>query len=205
MAADDAELAALKEDAAGCRSCPLWENATQVVFGEGPAEARFMLVGEQPGDKEDLAGRPFVGPAGLLLDRALEDAGIDRKTTYVTNAVKHFKFVVRGKRRLHQKPTVVEIKACRQWLEQEIATVQPAIIVALGATAARSVFGREMKIGVNRGRMIDLGPAISGLITIHPSALLRIPDEQLRAGAYRQFVADLEVARAAVPGAADQT
>jgi DNA polymerase len=154
-----------------------------------------MLVGEQPGDKEDLAGRPFVGPAGLLLDRALEEAGIDRKTAYVTNAVKHFKFVVRGKRRLHQKPTVLEIGACRQWLEGEMATVQPAVIIALGATAARAIFGREMKIGANRGRMIDLGPGTSGFITIHPSALLRIPDEQMRAGAYRQFVADLEVAR----------
>jgi uracil-DNA glycosylase len=188
-------IAWLKEDAAGCRSCPLWENATQTVFGEGPADARLMLVGEQPGDKEDLAGRPFVGPAGLLLDRALQDAGIERERTYVTNAVKHFKFIVRGKRRLHQKPTVLEIGACRQWLEKEIATVQPATIIALGATAARAVFGREMKIGVNRGRLIDLGPGMSGLITIHPSALLRIPDEQVRAGAYRQFVADLEVAR----------
>ena len=188
-------IARLKEDAAGCRSCPLWENATQVVFGEGPAEARLMLVGEQPGDKEDIAGQPFVGPAGRLLDRALEDAGIDRKTTYVTNAVKHFKFVVRGKRRLHQKPTVLEINACHQWLEREIATLRPATIIALGTTAARSVFGREMKIGVNRGRMIDLGPGTSGFITIHPSALLRIPDEQTRAVAYRQFVADLEVAR----------
>jgi DNA polymerase len=198
-----AALARLKDNAAGCRSCPLWENATQTVFGEGPAEARFMLVGEQPGDKEDLAGRPFVGPAGLLLDRALEDAGIDRQSAYVTNAVKHFKFIVRGKRRLHQKPAVVEINACHQWLEQEIATVRPAIIIALGATAARAVFGREMKIGVNRGHMISLGPAVSGLITIHPSALLRIPDEQVRAGAYRQFVADLELARSAVP--ADRT
>ena len=202
MVADDGELAALKDDVAGCRACPLWENATQTVFGEGPADAPLMLVGEQPGDKEDLAGRPFVGPAGLLLDRALEDAGIDRARTYVTNAVKHFKFVVRGRRRLHQKPTVVEIKACHQWLEREMDTVEPAIIIALGATAARAVFGREMKIGVNRGHMISLGSPLSGLITIHPSALLRIPDEQVRAGAYRQFVADLEVARSAVP--ADQ-
>jgi DNA polymerase len=203
MAADDAELAALKDDAAGCRSCLLWENATRTVFGEGPADAPLMLVGEQPGDKEDLAGRPFVGPAGLLLDRALEDAGIDRARTYVTNAVKHFKFVVRGRRRLHQKPTVVEINACHQWLEREIDSVQPTIIIALGATAARAIFGREMKIGVNRGRMIDLGPGTSGLITIHPSALLRIPDEEMRAGAYRHFVADLEVARSALP--ADRT
>jgi DNA polymerase len=205
MVADDGELAALKDDAAGCRACPLWENATQTVFGEGPADAPLMLVGEQPGDKEDLAGRPFVGPAGLLLDRALEEAGIDRARTYVTNAVKHFKFVVRGRRRLHQKPTVVEIKACHQWLEREMDTVEPAIIVALGATAARAVFGREMKIGVNRGRMISLGPALSGFITIHPSALLRIPDEQVRAGAYRQFVADLEIAKSAVPGATDRS
>ena len=172
-----ATLARLKESAAVCRACPLWENASQVVFGEGPTDARLMLVGEQPGDKEDLAGQPFVGPAGVLLDRALRDAGIERESAYVTNAVKHFKFAVRGKRRLHQKPTVIEINACRQWLEREIEAVRPATIIALGATAARAVFRREMKIGVDRGRIIALTPAISGLITAHPSSLLRIPDE----------------------------
>jgi uracil-DNA glycosylase len=209
MARDDAAIAQLRESAAACRDCPLWENATQVVFGEGPANAPLMLVGEQPGDKEDVAGQPFVGPAGLLLDRALHDAGIDRASAYVTNAVKHFKFVLRGKRRLHQKPTVVEINACRQWLEREIEAVRPATIIALGATAARSVFGREMKIGVNRGRIIALPsaltpahtPALSGLITVHPSSLLRIPDEDARALGYQRFVADLAFARASLPPA----
>jgi uracil-DNA glycosylase len=205
MATGVAELVALKEDAAACRDCPLWENATQTVFGEGPVDAPLMLVGEQPGDKEDLAGRPFVGPAGLLLDRALSEAGIARERTYVTNAVKHFKFVLRGKRRLHQKPTVVEINACRQWLERELAMVRPAVVVALGATAARALFHRDMKIGVNRGRIIDFAPRISALITVHPSFLLRIPDGDSRALAYRRFVADLELAQSAIPGAADRT
>jgi uracil-DNA glycosylase len=202
-AEDPETLARLKEDAAACRDCPLWENATQVVFGEGPANAPLMLVGEQPGDKEDLAGQPFVGPAGLLLDRALHDAGIDRDSAYVTNAVKHFKFVFRGKRRLHQKPVVAEINACRQWLEREIEAVRPVTIVALGATAARSVFRREMKVGVNRGRVIALPPALtpalSGVITVHPSSLLRIPDEHARAEGYQRLVADLVVARESLP------
>lgn len=204
MATGAAELVALKEDAAACRDCPLWENATQTVFGEGPVNAPLMLVGEQPGDKEDLAGRPFVGPAGLLLDRALSEAGIARERTYVTNAVKHFKFVLRGKRRLHQKPTVVEINACRQWLERELAMVRSAVVVALGATAARALFHRDMKIGVNRGRIIDFAPRVSALITVHPSSLLRIPDDDSRALAFRRFVADLELARSAIPGAADR-
>jgi uracil-DNA glycosylase len=202
-AEDPETLARLKEDAAACRDCPLWENATQVVFGEGPANVPLMLVGEQPGDKEDLAGQPFVGPAGLLLDRALHDAGIDRASAYVTNAVKHFKFVFRGKRRLHQKPGMVEINACRQWLEREIEAVRPVTIVALGATAARSVFRREMKVGVNRGRVIALPPALtpalSGVITVHPSSLLRIPDEHARAEGYQRLVADLVVARESLP------
>lgn len=204
MATGAAELVALKEDAAACRDCPLWENATQTVFGEGPVNAPLMLVGEQPGDKEDLAGRPFVGPAGLLLDRALSEAEIAREGTYVTNAVKHFKFVLRGKRRLHQKPTVVEINACRQWLERELAMVRSAVVVALGATAARALFHRDMKIGVNRGRIIDFAPRVSALITVHPSSLLRIPDDDSRALAFRRFVADLELARSAIPGAADR-
>lgn len=201
MASDTGVVTELREQAAACRDCPLWENATQVVFGEGPTEARLMLVGEQPGDKEDLTGRPFVGPAGQLLDRALQDAGIDRDAVYVTNAVKHFKYVVRGKWRLHQKPSVTEIKACQQWLEREIALVQPPLIVALGATAARALFGREMKIGVNRGRVLAITPGLSCVITAHPSALLRIPDEATRASEYQRLVTDLQLAHAAVPAA----
>jgi len=148
-------LKILREEAAGCRACPLWKNATQTVFGEGPQHAQVMLVGEQPGDKEDLAGKPFVGPAGQMLDRALEEAGIDRNKVYVTNAVKHFKFVPRGKIRLHQKPNTSEIKACRQWYERELASTKPALVVAMGATAAQSVFGKITPINKNRGRPIS--------------------------------------------------
>src|SRR4051812_49470359 len=149
-------LKALREEASDCRACHLWKNATQTVFGEGPQQAPLVLVGEQPGDKEDIAGKPFVGPAGLMLDRALEEAGIDRKKAYVTNAVKHFKFVPRGKIRLHQKPTTPEIKACRQWYERELASIKPALVIAMGATAAQSVFGKITPINKNRGRVIDL-------------------------------------------------
>ncbi len=148
-------LKTLREEAADCRACPLWKDATQTVFGEGPQHASLMLVGEQPGDKEDLTGRPFVGPAGLMLDRGLEQAGIDRKKVYVTNAVKHFKFVARGKIRLHQKPTTLEIKACRQWYERELASIRPALVVAMGATAAQSVLGKITPINKNRGHLID--------------------------------------------------
>src|SRR6185437_14910735 len=148
-------IAALREEAAGCRACPLWRNATQTVFGEGPQAAQIMLVGEQPGDKEDLAGKPFVGPAGQMLDRALKEAGINRTKTYVTNAVKHFKFVPRGKIRLHQKPSTPEIKACRSWYERELAVIKPELVVAMGATAAQSVFGKATPINKNRGRLIE--------------------------------------------------
>ena len=153
--ADD-DIETLREQAADCRACPLWKDATQTVFGEGPQTARLMLVGEQPGDKEDLAGKPFVGPAGQMLDRALEEAGIDRRTVYVTNAVKHFKFVPRGKIRLHQKPNTADIKACRQWYERELAAIKPDLVVAMGATAAQSVFGKITPVNKNRGRLIDL-------------------------------------------------
>src|SRR5499427_7814892 len=145
-------LSALRAEAAGCRACPLWKGATQTVFGEGPEHAQVMLVGEQPGDKEDLAGHPFVGPAGMMLDRALAVAGVDRKKSYVTNAVKHFKFVPRGKIRLHQKPSTPEIKACRPWYERELAAIKPDLVVALGATAAQCVFGKVTPINKNRGR-----------------------------------------------------
>jgi uracil-DNA glycosylase len=187
-------LKTLREEAADCRACPLWKNATQTVFGEGPAQAQAVLVGEQPGDKEDLAGKPFVGPAGQMLDRALIEAGIDRTKVYVTNAVKHFKFVPRGKIRLHQKPTTAEIKACRQWYERELAAIKPALVVAMGATAAQSVLGKITPINRNRGRVIDLDHGMKALVTVHPSYLLRLPDEDSKAREYGRFVDDLKIA-----------
>jgi uracil-DNA glycosylase family protein len=192
-------LAEVREQAAHCRDCPLWKNATQTVFGAGRESARIVFVGEQPGDQEDLAGKPFIGPAGKLLDRALVDAAIDRKTTYVTNAVKHFKWEPRGKRRIHKKPSELEINACHPWLERELALVRPALIVALGSTAARAVFGRATPIEKNRGRVIGaeqakLGLEADVLVTVHPSFLLRVPDED-RAEAYERFVADLKLIR----------
>jgi uracil-DNA glycosylase len=192
-------IAAVREQAAHCRDCPLWKNATQTVFGAGRESANIMFVGEQPGDQEDLAGKPFIGPAGRLLDRALTDAAIDRKATYVTNAVKHFKWEPRGKRRIHKKPSELEINACHQWLERELALVQPDLIVALGATAARAIFGRATAIEKNRGRVIPAAQAKLGidadvLVTVHPSFLLRVPSED-RAAAYERFVADLKLIR----------
>lgn len=186
-------LAALRAEAADCRACHLWKDATQTVFGEGPSHAPIMLVGEQPGDKEDLAGKPFVGPAGGVLNRALEEAGIDRDKVYVTNAVKHFKFVPRGKIRLHQKPTTPEIKACRQWYERELASVKPALVVAMGATAAQAVFGKITQIGKNRGHLIDLDD-VKALVTVHPSYLLRLPDPEAKEREYENFVKDLKLA-----------
>ena len=190
--ADDIET--LREEAADCRACHLYKHATQTVFGEGRQTARIMLVGEQPGDKEDLAGKPFVGPAGQMLDRALEEAGIDRRKVYVTNAVKHFKFVPRGKIRLHQKPNTPEIKACRQWYERELAAIRPELVVAMGATAAQSVFGKITPINRNRGRPIDLADGTRALVTVHPSYLLRLPDAEAKAREYRRFVQDLKIA-----------
>ena len=196
MATASPSLQTLREEAADCRACPLWREATQTVFGEGPPHAPAMLVGEQPGDKEDLAGKPFVGPAGLMLDRALEQAGIDRSKVYVTNAVKHFKFVPRGKIRLHQKPTTTEIKACRPWYERELAAIKPMLVVAMGTTAAQSVFGKITPINKNRGRLIDLDDGIKALVTVHPSYLLRLPDEAARQREYERFVSDLKIAAA---------
>ncbi|MGN6286246.1 MAG: UdgX family uracil-DNA binding protein [Afipia sp.] len=187
-------LASLREEAANCRACHLWKDATQTVFGEGPPHAPIMLVGEQPGDKEDLAGEPFVGPAGRMLDRALADAGIARDKVYVTNAVKHFKFVPRGKIRLHQKPNTAEIKACRPWYERERALIKPALVVAMGATAAQSVFGKTTPIGKNRGHLIDLDDETKALVTVHPSYLLRLPDADAKAREYENFVRDLKIA-----------
>jgi len=183
------------QEAAECRRCPLWEPATQVVFGEGSPSARVMMVGEQPGDQEDLAGRPFVGPAGQLLDRAMAEAGLDRQTVYITNAVKHFKFVPRGKRRIHEKPGTGEINACRFWLDRERAEIKPALTVMMGATAARAVLGRAVTISRERGQPMPLpdgvGGNTTGFITVHPSYLLRLPDEDAKAREYAAFVEDL--------------
>jgi len=194
--AEDAtgELEEVREAAAKCRDCPLWKPATQTVFGEGDARAVIMLVGEQPGDSEDLAGRPFVGPAGRVLDRALQAAGIDRSAVYVTNAVKHFKYEPRGKRRIHKKPADAEIDACLQWLEREILIVQPKLIVAMGATAARALVGRATGIEANRGKLAAHAAGAQLLITVHPSFLLRVPDED-KAREFDRFVADLELAK----------
>jgi len=190
------DIDTLRDEASGCRACHLWKDATQTVFGEGPQAAQVMLVGEQPGDKEDLAGKPFVGPAGQMLDRALQEAGVDRSKVYVTNAVKHFKFVPRGKIRLHQKPNTLEIKACRQWYERELASIKPDLVVAMGATAAQSVFGKITPIGKSRGRLIDLDDGMKALVTVHPSYLLRLPDEDARAREYERFVDDLKIVAA---------
>ena len=189
-----ATLDELRQQAIGCRECPLWTSATQTVFGEGPPQAPVMLVGEQPGDQEDLAGRPFVGPAGKMLDRALADAAVARESVYVTNAVKHFKFTLRGKRRLHQKPDGSEIDACRHWLRAEIEFVRPRLLVALGATAAVAMFGRAVKIGETRGRLLPF-EGRQALVTVHPSYILRLPDEAVKQSEYRRFVADLRLAR----------
>jgi uracil-DNA glycosylase len=189
-------LHVLREQASVCRACPLWKDATQTVFGEGPQHASVMLVGEQPGDKEDLAGKPFVGPAGQMLDRALQEAGIDRPKVYITGAVKHFKFVLRGKFRLHQKPNTSEIKACRPWYERELKAIKPALVVAMGATAAQSVLGKITPINKSRGRLIDLGDGTQALVTVHPSYLLRLPGAEAKAREYERFVEDLKIAAA---------
>jgi DNA polymerase len=181
----------LRAAAAGCTGCHLYRHATQTVFGEGAQRARVMLVGEQPGDAEDRAGRPFVGPAGQLLDRCLVEAGIDRTQTYVTNVVKHFKWVPRGPRRIHSKPGAVEIEACFPWLEAEIRAVAPAVVVALGATAAQALFGKAFRVTKERGRLVPFAMAPCALATVHPSALLRTPDEETRSHEILRFTKDL--------------
>jgi DNA polymerase len=188
-------IGALNAAAHGCRGCDLYKTATQVVFGAGPRSARVMFVGEQPGDQEDRQGAPFVGPAGALLDKALEDAGIPRDQVYVTNAVKHFKWEPRGKRRIHKKPRVSEIKACRPWLEAELKAVKPAVVVCLGATAAQSVLGPQFKLMQNRGKVLpSVMPDASQVVaTIHPSSVLRAPDSEGRRQAFEKLVADLKV------------
>lgn len=189
-------LPKLRAAAANCKACDLWKRGTQTVFGEGTRNADVMLVGEQPGDREDLEGEPFVGPAGRMLDRALEAAGIDREKVYVTNVVKHFKWVERGKRRIHKKPNMQEITACRPWLEAEVDAVRPKIIVALGATAAQAIIGRDFKVMKQRGefRESELADAVTG--TVHPSSILRAPDDASRHRAMDDFIDDMkEVAR----------
>ena len=186
-------LKQIREDARRCRDCPLWANATQTVFGAGDPHARVMLVGEQPGDEEDRKGLPFIGPAGRLLDRALEAAGVDRSHVYITNAVKHFKWQLRGKRRLHKTPAQREIEACRQWLEREVAAVRPQVIVCLGATAARSVISRDFKVSTMRGRFVASALAPRVFATLHPSALLRLKDEKEKEAAFEQLVGDLKL------------
>ena len=187
-------IEAARKAAADCHACPLWKNATQTVFGEGPAHASIMLVGEQPGDQEDLSGRPFVGPAGRILAQALTASGIPREQVYVTNAVKHFKFELRGKRRLHKKPVDAEIAACNQWLRREIEIVAPRLLVAMGTTAARALLGRATPIGTNRGRIHEYASNMALLITVHPSFLLRVPEEN-KDEEYEEFEADIKLAK----------
>ncbi len=189
--ADPPSYEQLVEAAARCEACPLYRNATQTVFGEGPVGARLLLVGEQPGDQEDLQGRPFVGPAGQLLDWALVKAGIDRSETYVTNAVKHFKWVPRGKRRIHSKPSSLEIKACRPWLDEELRLIKPEVILCLGATAAQALLGAAFRVTRERGRFVPSNLAPHVMATVHPSSLLRIEDDDERKAAIREFVREL--------------
>jgi uracil-DNA glycosylase len=186
-------LKSARDAAKACRGCELWKLGTQTVFGEGPRHAPLMLVGEQPGDAEDLSGHPFVGPAGKLLDRALADAGIDRATVYVTNAVKHFKWEPRGKRRIHAKPNAHEIRACRPWLEAEVTVVHPRLVVCLGATAAQSIIGREFRVTQRRGELVPSIFEVPALATIHPSAILRAPDHESREREMAAFIEDLKV------------
>ena len=200
LASGRRSLTALRGAAAGCRACDLWRKGTQTVFGEGGRSAELMFVGEQPGDREDLAGRPFVGPAGQLLDEALEEAGIDRRVVYVTNVVKHFKWKARGKRRIHDKPSWSEIAACRPWLEAELAVVQPRILVLLGASAAQALLGRAFRVTRSRGEIMEAtGFAPYVMATFHPSAVLRAPDAAARREEQRLLVEDLRGVAALLP------
>ena len=185
-------LTSLKNAAADCQACDLWLKGTQTVFGEGSRRSRVIFIGEQPGNEEDLSGKPFVGPAGRLFDRALEEAGIDRKQTYITNVVKHFKWEPRGKRRIHKKPNAIEIAACRPWLEAEIAVVKPDVIVALGATATQALLGPQFRVTKQRGEFIESTLAPYLMATVHPSSILRAPDDETRQLEYRRFVDDLK-------------
>lgn len=202
-----ASIKKLREEARGCRACDLWRNATQTVFGEGAAKPTIIFVGEQPGDREDLAGSPFVGPAGKLFDEALVEAGINRSEVYVTNTVKHFKWVPaeRGKRRIHKKPRADEIQACRPWLDAELKAIKPKVLVCLGATAAQALFGRSFSVTRQRGVLVDSPLAPKALATVHPSSILRAPDANARRDQMAKFVADLKrVARLARGGAGNR-
>ena len=187
-------LTSLRRAAAGCRGCPLYLQATQTVFGEGPTNARVVLVGEQPGDQEDRSGHPFVGPAGQLLDQALAEAGLQRKSVYVTNAVKHFNFEPRGKFRLHKRPPAMAIKACRPWLDAELQLLEPAVVVLMGATAAQAILGADFRVTRNRGKVIEHPPG-KMIATLHPSAILRAPDSEAREERFRMLVSDLKLAK----------
>ena len=189
---DQLTLPALREAAAGCRACDLYKTGTQTVFGQGAEHAQVMFVGEQPGDREDREGKPFVGPAGGVLDEALEEAGIERRRVYITNAVKHFKWKPQGKRRLHQKPNAAEINACRPWLDAEIAVVKPHLLVLLGATAAQALLGRDFRVSVQRGQLIERPGLPPMMATVHPSSILRAPDDETRELEMRAFVQDLK-------------
>jgi uracil-DNA glycosylase len=191
-------LREIRDEAAGCRRCPLWQRATQTVFGAGASDAEIVLVGEQPGDKEDLAGEPFVGPAGQLLGRAIAAAGLDGRRLYLTNAVKHFKWEPRGKRRLHEKPNTAEILACQLWLELELAALAPRLIVAMGATAVRSLLGPGGRVGRDRGTTVPRGDGPPVLVTVHPSSILRVPGDAERREAFDAFVTDLRAAARAL-------
>lgn len=188
----------LRETAADCKACDLWRRGTQTVFGEGKQTSTVMLIGEQPGDKEDLSGRPFVGPAGALLDRALEEAGIDRTKVYLTNVVKHFKWEPRGKRRIHKKPNAVEIAACRPWLDAEISAVKPRAIVCLGSTAARAVIGPKFRVSIQRAQFVKSPLAALVTATVHPSSILRAPNDEARHIETKRFIDDLKKIRAAI-------
>jgi uracil-DNA glycosylase len=191
-------LPTLREAVQGCRGCDLYEGATQAVFGEGMKKAKVMFVGEQPGDREDKEGRPFVGPAGRMFDKALEEAGIDRSEVYVTNVVKHFKYTMRGKRRIHQRPGAEEIRACRPWLDNELEQVKPQVLVCLGATAAKALLGPKFKVTQQRGDLIDSELAPKATATVHPSSILRAPDEDARRQAYEDFLEDLKIVATAL-------
>ncbi len=187
-------IANLRSAAKDCRACPLWKTGTQTVFGEGAQTARVILAGEQPGNDEDLAGKPFVGPAGRLLDRALEEAGIKRNEAYVTNVVKHFKWEPKGKRRIHKKPNSREIAVCRPWLEAELGVVKPEVLICLGATAAQALLGKDFRVSQERGKWVESDLASHTMATVHPSSILRAPDQESRRDQMKQFVADLKVA-----------
>ena len=185
-------LRQLREAAAKCKACPLWKRATQTVFGEGRPDSKLMLVGEQPGFQEDIQGRPFVGPAGKLLDTALQEAGIDRSRVYVTNVVKHFKWKLKGKRHMHDKPNAAEMAACLQWLESELTLIKPKVVVCLGATAAQALLGRQFRVSQQHGKFVDSPLAPYVIATYHPAALLRSPDDQTRRKMIKEFIADLK-------------